>query len=309
MNRYLKEVAERHGDRLQIVSINHLEDLKKELEEFRQTESLNDFQKWIMENLYDFNLPVTDFEVKSIIIMALYHPMSTDVEFKYEGKAYRAKAAVGPDIDNGKKYLYEALSECGYHAFEVYKLPMKRLAVQSGLAVYGKNNITYVEGLGSNVIYLAFYSDAPCEEDVWTKLAVAECCQECNICVQLCPTGAISENKFLLDNQRCLSYFNEMGGKFPDWLPKDIHHTIYDCLRCQEHCPMNSCLTEDTVDPILITEEETKLLLQGKGSEDFPKEFLDRVAKIDLFSWKDGLARNIRAVIEATDIKKSIKQG
>ena len=38
-------------------------------------------------------------------------------------------------------------------------IPLKRLAVESGAAVYGRNNITYVDGLGSlysSVIFLMY---------------------------------------------------------------------------------------------------------------------------------------------------------
>jgi epoxyqueuosine reductase len=298
MNKSLKEMAMRYGDRLQVIDVKHLEDLQKEINMLQQKEELNGFQKWIVNDLYDFQIPKTDFPVLSIILMAVHHPMSTDVIFNYEGKSYEAKAIEAADLNRASEYLSEELTNCGYHAQEVTNLPMKRLAVQGGLAAYGRNNITYVEGLGSNAAYIAFFSDVPCEEDIWVEAKMHEHCKECRLCIELCPTHAIREERFLIDNEKCLSFINEGGGEFPDWLPKEVHHTVYDCLRCQEQCPLNASVIEDTIDTISFSEEETRMLLQGKGPEDFSQEFLKRIEKINLFYWKDGLSRNIRAIIE-----------
>lgn len=298
MNKSIKEEAMRYGDRLQLINVKHLEDLRSEINTFQQVEELNGFQKWIVNELYDYQIPKTEFQVQSIIIMAVYHPMSTDVFFNYEGKTYETKSLVSADLDKAREYLKEALSRWGYHAVESYNLPLKRLAVQGGLAVYGRNNITYVEGLGSNVSYLAFFSDMPCDEDVWLEPKIADVCAECNLCIELCPTGAIRKNRFLIDNQKCLSCLNESGGEFPDWLPNTVHHTLYDCLRCQELCPLNASVIDDTIDSITFTVQETRMLLQGKGREDFSEEFLKISDRIDLFRWTNNLARNMRAIME-----------
>jgi epoxyqueuosine reductase len=90
---------------------------------------------------------------------------------------------------------------------------------------------------------------------------------------------------------------NESGGEFPEWLPAEVHHTIYDCLRCQEGCPMNAAVSKNKIGPVCFSEEETVMLLAGKGSEDFPEEFRRRADSIGLFYWRDGLPRNIRAIM------------
>lgn len=301
MNHLLKAEAFRHGDRLQIVSVDHLEDLRIGLEEFKETQELNGFQQWIVNDLYQYEIPNTGFKVKSIIIMALYHPFCADIEINYQSKRYRTRSLVRSEFQSARKYLTEFLQLHNYHAYEVENLPIKRLAVQSGLAVYGRNNITYVEELGSNISYLTFYSDVPCEVDEWRNQFVAKLCEKCNACIPLCPTGAIRKDRFLIDNQRCLACLNEAGGDFPDWLEDDVHHTLYDCLRCQEKCPMNASVAKDTIETICFTQEETKMLLEGKGPEDFSEDFLTKVDRIALFDWSQGLPRNIRAIMKAAD--------
>lgn len=171
--------------------------------------------------------------------------------------------------------------------------------MQSGLAVYGKNNITYINNMGSNLSYIAFYTDIPCFEDHWRPVCHFEFCDKCGNCVKHCPTGAIKKDSFLIDNEKCLSCINESAGDFPHWMPKNIHHTLYDCLRCQEYCPMNKSIINDKIGPITFTEEETSMLLDGKGPEDFSQEFLDKINNLGLFDWRDALPRNIKAIIQA----------
>ena len=50
-------------------------------------------------------------------------------------------------------------------------LPLKLLAVHGGIAEYGRNNITYVSGMGSFMRLTAVYSDMPCETDHWREVA------------------------------------------------------------------------------------------------------------------------------------------
>lgn len=83
-------------------------------------------------------------------------------------------------------------------------------------------------------------------------------------------TGAIKPERFLIDNQRCLSALNEVGQAFPDWLSPDVHHTLYDCLLCQLPCPMNREQLAHVGEPVHFTEEETEYLLRGEPYVDIP---------------------------------------
>lgn len=94
---------------------------------------------------------------------------------------------------------------------------------------------------------------------------------------------------------------NEGGGEFSEWLPKDVHHTLYDCLRCQEKCPMNKDIAKDVIGPICFSEEEISMIFSGKKQEDFSEEFSKRANLIGLFDWPQGIARNIRAIMDMAD--------
>ena len=78
---------------------------------------------------------------------------------------------------------------------------MKRLAVKSGLAVYGRNNITYVEGLGSLYSFARYFSDVEGDKDNWMERPHGGAMTHCWACVKNCPTGAIRKDRFIIDNE------------------------------------------------------------------------------------------------------------
>jgi epoxyqueuosine reductase len=178
------------------------------------------------------------------------------------------------------------------------RLPLKRLAVRCGLARYGRNNVSYIDGMGSNFSYMAFFSDRSCGEGEWGEAAVAAACSSCGRCAAACPTGAIRGDRFLIDNERCLSALNESGSPFPEWLDAKVHHTLYDCLRCQAACPMNSGQAGRLGDTIRFDEEETAALLSGARPDSFPPSLAAKARYLGAHQWPDGLARNVRAIID-----------
>jgi epoxyqueuosine reductase len=297
MNDLLKNEALKHGDRLQIIPSHRIADLKNDIDTFARSEELNGFQKWIVNGLYSYDVPSVDFTVRSVILIALSHPFYADVIFTGNGREYSGKCLVRSDFDAADKYLKTFLEGFGYHAVRAYNLPMKRLGVQSGLSEYGRNNITYIDGMGSNFSLTAYFSDTPCEEDTWRQAVTAKACNSCRACINNCPTGAIRSERFLIDNQKCLSAMNETDDEFPEWLPVSVHHTCYDCLRCQEKCPMNIGHIDKMDGCFVFSEQETGMLLQGESIESFPEGMKQKIFKLGLDEWYSAIPRNIRMLM------------
>lgn len=297
MNNLLIEEAVTHGDRLQIIPVDRLTDLKKDINFFAQNEELNGFQKWIVNELYQYTLPEANFTVRSIILMASSHPFYADVVFNREGREYCGKSFVRPDFEGAERYLEAFLKQYGYQSKRADNLPLKRLGVQSGFCEYGRNNITYIPGMGSNFSLVAYFSDMPCEQDTWRSAVIARRCEHCNICLNSCPTGAIRKDRFLIDNQKCLSAINEVPGEFPDWLPASVHHTCYDCMRCQEGCPMNIGYTAKADECFVFSEQETEMLLQGVPIDSFTEKTRQKIYALGLDQWYAAIPRNIRALM------------
>lgn len=126
--------------------------------------------------------------------------------------------------------------------------PCKALATRLGLARYGRNNIAYVEGMGSYLQFCAFLTDAPLPEGPRSEgPALMPRCDGCDRCRKACPTGAIGEDRVLLRGQRCLTHVNESPGDWPAWASGQRHNSLVGCLLCQKACPVNANLSaEDT---------------------------------------------------------------
>lgn len=134
------------------------------------------------------------------------------------------------------------LDEHGYKIFHAI-LPEKPLAVQSGLAAYGRNNITYINGWGSFFRLTAYYSDMPCNTDHWDDYVLLDQCANCNACIKKCPTNAISNAKIRVLAERCLTFINEGMNDFPDWVDPGWHQCLIGCMVCQDVCPVNKKFT------------------------------------------------------------------
>ena len=123
----------------------------------------------------------------------------------------------GLKLTDAKEHIKIIVEQTGYQAAVRPGLPLKRLAVQSGLAMYGRNNLTYISGIGSNYGLVAFVTKIPCTSHTWRESpATAPMCDTCDICIINCPTGAISKDRFIVDSSKCKV-----------------------CSKCRNRCPMN----------------------------------------------------------------------
>lgn len=294
----LNNIAKENGDKLQFISVEYLSKLAEELKEFKRTNTLNDFQNWIVDNLYSFSIPKDTFLAQSILLVAIQHPSYSSIDFSYDNQVYTCINPAVSDFNKTKTYLTKYITSSGYHLLEAPNLPLKRLAAHTGLAKYGKNNICYIDEWGSFFSLLAFYTDIPCNKNTWHELTLNNNCNNCTICLENCPTGAISANRFLIDNCKCISLHNENPDSMPDWIPKSAHHTMYDCLKCQMNCPMNYEAIKNVATPIHITEDEIKLILNSESFDILPTELKQKLEPIGLDSWYGAIPRNIQLLMD-----------
>jgi epoxyqueuosine reductase len=294
----LKQEMKTHGERLLILPIERLQNLKEDLDAFKAANPLNSFQQWILDDMYRLTLPEADFQIRSILLLAIPHPPYANVVFHREERTFTFRSLVLPNFHETYQRLKNMLEPEGYHILHTEGLPLKRLAACSGLAAYGRNNICYVEDMGSNISFDAYFSDLPCVDMDWTSPQVAASCSGCTHCMKACPTGAIRENIFLIDNTRCLSFLNEVPDPFPEWLSPSVHHTLYDCLRCQEGCPMNRNHWGMPIGPVIFDEEETEQLLSGSPYEAFSPVLKEKSDLLGMTQWLPAIPRNLKVLME-----------
>ncbi len=292
------EIPFQGGERHVFIPVHRLTLLRDEIESFKASEQLNGFQNWIVNNLYRFELHTAPFRIESILLIAVPHPMCSRVTVSWNGKKYPCLSLVSSDFETTRRTLEAHFKNTRIELIEAQNLPLKRLAVHGGLAVYGRNNVTYISGLGSSFSYIAFFTNVACKEIEWTALRQSTSCDKCRVCLSACPTGAIRKERFLINNEICLSCLNESPEPFPDWLPKSAHHTLYDCLKCQIPCPMNKEQAKNTGNDVDFDEAETKMLLAGIRFDEYPEEMKAKARYLGIDQWPEGIAKNVKTLIE-----------
>jgi epoxyqueuosine reductase len=193
-----------------------------------------------------------------------------------------------------------ALRPLGYGAARCAP-PLKTLAACAGLARYGRNNIVYVEGLGSYIYLAACATDAPPPADhFWSYPVALDRCSTCGACSKACPTRAIGAERFLLHTDRCLTYHNESTEPFPGWIKPDWHHVAVGCLRCQAVCPVNTDHGPRKTPPERFDERETAAILAATPIQELPTTTRHKMQRCGLDYSPQLIARNLRALLDAT---------
>lgn len=270
----VQEEMKRCGYQARTVSIIHLSEVQEAVGRLVRRGLLHKrlYENWHFYLKTNENLPQT----KTIVVVAMPHPI-TRVWFKYRGSAYAAD--IPPDYfaqkaeSRAEAVLNNVLKTAGYKIARAH-LALKALAVRSGLAQYGRNNIAYVSGMGSLCTLVAFYTDWLCEEDNWQESRAMEACENCSLCRENCPTGSISVDRFLIRAENCLGFLQEMKPDFPYWvqLQPDWHNALMGCMRCQFVCPVNKSYLNKIVAGPSFSEEETSLILRQTPWEALPTE-------------------------------------
>ena len=294
------------GSKSILIPAYRLKTIRDELRVFAQSADLNGFQHRIIASQYSLDIPDPGFEVRSVVLLAVPHPLCAIVRLVFSNTVYQCYGLVPSDFKAAERSLKERLGN--WNMAEAQNVPLKRLSVQSGFTTYGRNNVTYINGFGSCFSLAAYLSDTPCDDCQWQDPRVAPQCSTCSICAKLCPTGAIRKDRFLVDNERCLSYLNEGDQPFPPWLDPSVHHTLYDCLLCQMKCPMNrSYAKKGTENTVEFSELEVQVLLAGRSPQDFSESLLKKVAYLGLDQWPGAIAKNVRAIL--TRPRNSLLEG
>jgi epoxyqueuosine reductase len=250
-----------------------------------------DMDRWL-----GFAVPQVGDGARSVVIAAVPRPL-TQAVLVHEGRErlVRIPPHYAGYHTTPKKLaatLRAALRPHGLEAAD-FQPPLKTLAVCSGLARYGWNNIAYVEGLGSNVCLAACVSDAPQpDEHVWRHPVELERCGACGACEKVCPTGAAASDRFLLHTERCLTYHNERTEPMPAWIEPGWRHAAVGCLRCQKACPENAGRLEEAP-PERFSEKETAAILAATPAAGLPAVTLAKMQRCGLDYSPELIARNL----------------
>ncbi|MHA2035677.1 MAG: hypothetical protein ACW98X_04545 [Promethearchaeota archaeon] len=168
---------------------------------------------------------------KTVIVIGFYlYDIVLDAWSHKEGehiwKRHFADALVEQFCNRIRRFLLKK----GYNSRVIPYSPglyLKEVAALAGIGPIGKNNLLITDEFGSQVRLRAIVSDAPlaCGEPI-TK---SEYCKECTICIDSCPSKALSNGKYIV--QKCREYMINNRKKLSD-------HVFIDCNICIECCPV-----------------------------------------------------------------------
>jgi len=234
---------------------------------------------------------------KSLVMVAVPRPVSI-LPFRLGEK--RIDGLIPPTYVQYKKTFEDVLADLKANVLmaeddatgaEILSAPLKSLAVHMGLVSYGRNNITFAPGLGSGYQLCGYVvatrnnlgSDMGGSGTASTegrqkrageiieakgengspdwKEKVMDRCSSCRACFEVCPTGAIREDRFLISAERCYTLFSESREPMPEWIrpPKSI--CMIGCMACQEICPENKGRLRYEASGEEFTAEETEAVL------------------------------------------------
>ncbi len=129
---------------------------------------------------------------------------------------------------------------------------------EAGLGWPGKHSILINDKIGSFFFLGIIILNSELEYD---KPFSKDLCGNCRLCIDLCPTGAINENR-TIDARKCISYLTvESKRPVPEELAVKMERKVFGCDRCQENCPWNKNARQHSVPEFELSEELKKLTL------------------------------------------------
>jgi epoxyqueuosine reductase len=296
------------GCTARLVPVERLADLREAIEDRHRKREFD--EGFYQERLagFTYELPSAVADARSLFVVAVPQA-KVRVTFTWKGRP--VETIVPPTYLHWQEtdrriegIAREVLEPFGFCVAQI-PLPKKTLAVGSGLARYGRNNITYVPGLGSFHRLVALASDLPSEEGAWLGLEAMEHCGHCSACLRACPTGAIGEDRFLLHAERCLTFWNEKPPDvpFPSWIAPSWHNALVGCLACQRACPENRDVFSRVEEGPSFDEEATALFLKGICAAELASETVAKLKQADLVDFLDVLPRNLGALVDQRETK------
>ncbi|MDF0606478.1 tRNA epoxyqueuosine(34) reductase QueG [Neisseriaceae bacterium TC5R-5] len=190
-------------------------------------------------------------------------------------KAYLSRYALGRDYHKVLRSRLQTLAEriqthIGPFGFRVFtdSAPVAEvtLASQAGLGWRGKHTLLLNKDQGSLFFLGEIFTDLPLPTDP----PDSEHCGRCTRCIDVCPTGAITE-PYTVDARRCISYLTiELKTAIPLALRPLIGNRVYGCDDCQLYCPWNR---------FAVTSAESDFTV---------RHGLDDISLLELFGWSEA---------------------
>jgi epoxyqueuosine reductase len=179
----------------------------------------------VLGTVYNTSQPYSTTNTDPAIASIARYAWGDDYHAVIEG---RLKALVSAIAAVAGEFAHRAYVDTGPVQERVY-------AQYAGLGWIGKNTCLINREKGSWLFLSTILCDLPLEPDGRTL----DHCGRCTMCIDACPTGAISA-PYQLDSRRCLSHMTiEIKGSVPAQYRDAVAEHAYGCDICQDVCPWN----------------------------------------------------------------------
>ena len=138
--------------------------------------------------------------------------------------------------------INDEIGEVGGRAFVDSAPVLERdWARRSGVGWVGKHTLLIHPKVGSYF----FLAELIIDLELLPDSPISDHCGTCTRCIDACPTDAISEEGYVMDGSKCISYLTiELKDTIPEEFRGKMADYMYGCDICQQVCPWNRFSTE-----------------------------------------------------------------
>jgi epoxyqueuosine reductase len=183
----------------------------------------------------------------------------------------------------------------GKVCLDIQPMMDKAWAARAGLGWIGKHTNLITTEYGSWVFIGELLLSIDLEYD---NELVADHCGSCTLCIDACPTQAITE-PYVVDSNKCISYatIELRDAEFPKQVAENLEGWFYGCDICQDVCPWNR-FAQTTDEPRFQPRAGNVNIRLADALELTPETFAERFRGSAMKRAKlSGLQRNARTLI------------
>jgi epoxyqueuosine reductase len=243
---HIKERALFEGfNKVGIVGASSLEDEGRRLKEWL-ARGYHGEMSWMARDVEKRISPREIFpQAKSVVVVALnYYTPHQHHENPATGKVSRY--AWGDDYHDVVKVKLSSLLSWireqepqaeGKICVDIQPAMDKAWAVRAGLGWLGKHSNVITPEYGSWVFIGELLLNLELDHDAER---IEDHCGTCTLCIDACPTSAITE-PYVVDSNKCISYatIELCGPELPPPIQDKLSGWLYGCDICQDVCPWN----------------------------------------------------------------------
>lgn len=246
-------------------------------------------------------------QARSVVVVALNyytphahtHDASTGKISRYAwGDDYHD--VVGGKLRSLLAWIKEQWPETeGKTCVDIQPVMDKAWAARAGLGWIGKHTNLITREYGSWVFLGELLLNLELEYDTET---VEDHCGSCTLCIDACPTQAITE-PYVVDSNKCISYatIELRAGEIPAEVARNLDGWLYGCDVCQDVCPWNR-----------FEQPTTEASFEPRGADNVtadlsgilaltPESYSERFRRSPIKRAKlAGLQRNARTLLESS---------